>query len=127
KIVRGGNCKKDTLSIYLLSPYIVVSEQDIIAEKSPVFTSGSPSQRPFEKNLFKLLLTGVDDADAVTVQKTSERKVAKAAKIELVDEMIAQLDAELGESPPNERETEEQLERLDQSAGDLVSRLQDAQ
>lgn len=127
KIVRDGNCKKDNLSIYLLSPYVVVSEQDIIAEKSPVFTSGSPSQRTFEQNLFKFLLTGVDDADAVTVQKPSERKVAKAAKIELVDEMIAQLDAELGENPPDERETEEQLERLDQSAGDLITRLQDAQ
>lgn len=126
-VVRDGNCKKDTLSIYLLSPYVVVSEQDIIAEKSPVFTSGSPSQRTFEQNLFKFLLTGVDDAAAVTVPKPSERKVAKAAKIELVDELIAQIDAELGENPPDERETEEQLGRLERGASDLASRLKDAQ
>lgn len=126
-VVRDGNCKKDTLSIYLLSPYVVVSEQDIIAEKSPVFTSGSPSQRTFEQNLFKFLLTGVDDVAAVTVPKPSERKVAKAAKIELVDELIAQIDAELGENPPDERETEGQLGRLEQSASDLASRLKDAQ
>ncbi|WP_150911765.1 coiled-coil domain-containing protein [Marinobacter halotolerans] len=126
-VVRDGNCKKDALSIYLLSPYVVVSEQDIIAEKSPVFTSGSPSQRTFEQNLFKFLLTGVDDVAAVTVPKPSERKVAKAAKIELVDELIAQIDAELGENPPDERETEEQLRRLEQSASDLASRLKDAQ
>ncbi|MBA6418155.1 hypothetical protein [Pseudomonas sp. 5Ae-yellow] len=126
-VVRDGNCKKDTLSIYLLSPYVVVSEQDIIAEKSPVFTSGAPSQRTFEQNLFKFLLTGVDDAAAVTVTKPSERKVAKAAKIELVDELIAQIDAELGENPPDERETEEQLGLLEQSASDLASRLKAAQ
>ncbi|KAA0020253.1 hypothetical protein F0A16_00080 [Salinicola corii] len=126
-VVRDGNCKKDTLSIYLLSPYVVVSEQDIIAEKSPVFTSGSPSQRTFEQNLFKFLLTGVDDAAAVTVPKPSERKVAKAAKIELVDELIAQINVELGENPPDEREIEEQLERLEQSASNLVFRLKDAQ
>ncbi|KXS55448.1 MAG: hypothetical protein AWU57_117 [Marinobacter sp. T13-3] len=126
-VVRDGNCKKDTLSIYLLSPYVVVSEQDIIAEKSPVFTSGSPSQRTFEQNLFKFLLTGVDDAAAVTVPKPSERKVAKAAKIELVDELIAQIDVELGENPPDEGETEEQLEQLERSASDLASRLKDAQ
>ncbi len=126
-VVRDGNCKKDILSIYLLSPYVVVSEQDIIAEKSPVFTSGSPSQRTFEQNLFKFLLTGVDDAAAVTVPKPSERKVAKAAKIELVDELIAQIDVELGENPPDERETEEQLGRLERSASDLASRLKDAQ
>jgi len=126
-VVRDGNCKKDTLSIYLLSPYVVVSEQDIIAKKSPVFTSGSPSQRTFEQNLFKFLLTGVDDAAAVTVPKPSERKVAKAAKIELVDELIAQIDAELGEDPPDKRESEEQLEQLERRATDLASRLKDAQ
>lgn len=126
-IVRDGNCKKDSLSIYLISPYVVVSEQDIIAERSPVFTSGSPSQRPFEQNLLKFLLTGIDGAAAVTVPKPSERKVAKAAKIELIDELIAQIDEELGENPPDERETEEQLERLERSANGLASRLKDAQ
>lgn len=126
-VVRDGNCKKDTLSIYLLSPYVVVSEQDIIAEKSPVFTSGSPSQRTFEQNLFKFLLTGVDDAAAVTVPKPSERKVAKAAKIELMDELIAQIDVELGENPLDKGESEEQLEQLERSATDLASRLKEAQ
>ncbi|MCU9106786.1 MULTISPECIES: hypothetical protein [Pseudomonas] len=127
QIVRDGNGAKDNLSIYLLSPYAVVSEENIIAEKSPVLASGTPSERTFEQNLFKLLLTGIDDSAAVTVPKSSERKVAKAAKIELIDEMIAQLDAELGEDPPEEKETKEQLERLDQSAEGLFARLQDAQ
>lgn len=127
RIVRDGNGAKDALSIYLLSPYAVVSEEDIIAARSPVLVSGVPSERPFEQNLFKLLITGIDDSAAVTVPKSTERKVAKAAKIELVDELIAQLDAELGEQPPEEKETEEQLERLDQSANDLLSRLQGAQ
>ncbi|MBB4016715.1 peptidoglycan hydrolase CwlO-like protein [Chelatococcus caeni] len=127
QIVRDGNGAKDTLSIYLLSPYAVVSEQDIIAERSPIFASGTPSKRTFEQNLFKLLITGIDDSAAVTVPKSSERKVAKAAKLELVDEMIAQLDAELGEDPPKEKETEEQLDRLDRSAEGLFARLQSAQ
>lgn len=127
RIVRDGNGVKDTLSIYLLSPYAVVSEGDIIAEKSPVLASGTPTERTFEQNLFKFLITGIDDSAAVTVPKSSERKVAKTAKIELVDEMIAQLDAELSEAPPTEKETEEQLERLDQSANGLFAQLQDTQ
>lgn len=127
QIVRDGDGKKDGLSIHLLSPYAVVSEEDIIAEKSPVFTSGIPSQRTFEQNLFKLILTGIDDAAAVTVPKPSARKVAKAAKIELVDELIAQIDAELGDDPPNQLETEEQLSRLDMSARDLSSNLREVQ
>jgi hypothetical protein len=126
-IVRDGNGVKDALSIYLLSPYAVVSEENIIAEKSPVYASGTPSERTFEQNLFKLLLTGIDDSAVVTVPKSSERKVAKAAKIELVDELIAQLNVELGEEPPGEKESEEQLIRLDSSANDLFTRLQNAQ
>lgn len=127
RIVRDNNGKKDALSIRLLSPYFVVSEEDIIAEKSPVFASGIPSERTFEQNLFKLLITGIDDAASVTIPKSSVKKVVKAAKIELVDELITQLDAELGENPPDEKETIDQLDRLDQSASGLFVRLQNAQ
>lgn len=126
-VVRDGNGKKDSLSIRLLSKYAVVAEDDIISETSPVYLSGDPSERTFEQNLFKLLLSGRDDSAAVTVPKETERKAAKAAKIELVDELLAQIDAELGEQPPDEKETYEQLERLDQSADGLLARLQTAQ
>ena len=126
-VVRDGNGKKDSLSIRTLSKYAVVAEDDILSETSPVFLSGTPAERSFERNLFKLLLTGKDDAAAVTLPKETERKAAKAAKIELVDEMLAQLDAELGEAPPDEQQTKDQLGRLDESAGGLLARLQTAQ
>jgi hypothetical protein len=127
RIVRDADGKKNTLSINLLSPYAVLSEEDIIATRSPVFVSGIPAERTFEQNLFKLLITGIDDAATVTVPKSTERKVAKTAKIELVDELIAQLDAELGDQPPDEKENKEQLVRLDQCADGLLARLQDVQ
>jgi predicted nuclease with TOPRIM domain len=127
QVVRDANGKKESLSIRLLSKYAVVGEQDIMSETSPVYLSGSPPERTFEQNLFKLLLTGIDDSAAVTVQKETERKAAKAAKIELVDELLAQLDAELGEEPLDETEVREQLERLEQSVDGLHERLQSAQ
>ncbi|MCR8715075.1 hypothetical protein [Stenotrophomonas indicatrix] len=127
QVVRDGNGKKESLSIRLLSKYAVVGEQDIMSESSPVYLSGSPPERTFELNLFKLLLTGKDDSAVVTVQKETERKVAKAAKIELVDELLAQLDVELGKEPPSETESRGQLERLEQNADGLQSSLQSAQ
>jgi len=127
QVVRDGNGKKESLSIRLLSKYAVVGEQDIMSEISPVYLSGSPPERIFEQNLFKLLLTGNDDSAVVTVQKETERKAAKAAKIELVDELLAHLDVELGEEPPGEPLAREQLERLEQSANGLQARLQSAQ
>jgi hypothetical protein len=126
KVVRDKYGAKDNLSMYLLSPYAVVSEEDIIAQESPVYASGVPAERTFERNLLKLLLTGIDDASAVTVPKEVERKAAKAAKIELVEELITQLDDELGDVP-EQKEVEEQLERLDQSAAGLFTNLQNAQ
>ncbi|WP_299864465.1 hypothetical protein [uncultured Hoeflea sp.] len=126
KIVRDKYGAKNNLSIYRLSPYVVVSEEDIIAQKSPVYASGVPAERIFERNLLKLLLTGIDDASAVTVPKEAERKAAKAAKIEFVNELITQLDDELS-IVPEQKEVEEQLERLDQSARGLFPRLQDVQ
>ncbi|MDE1979341.1 MAG: hypothetical protein KGI86_08445 [Betaproteobacteria bacterium] len=125
-VVRDGNGTKDSLAIRTLSKYAVVSENDILSETSPVFLSGTPAERHFELNLFKLLLTGKDDAAAVTLPKEKERRAAKAAKIELVDEMLAQLDAELGNAP-DEQQAKDQLERLDGSAGGLPTRLQAAQ
>jgi len=126
QIVRDANGAKDTLSIFRLAPYTVVSEEDIISERSPIFT-GQPAERTFEQNLFKLILTGIDDAAAVTVQRPSDRKVAKAAKIELVDELIEQLNKELGEEAPEERELKDQLERLEKSAKGLFDRLRERQ
>jgi predicted nucleic acid-binding Zn-ribbon protein len=126
-VVRDGNGTKDSLSIRTLSKYLVVAENDILAEESPVFLSGTPAERHVERNLFKLLLTGRDDSAAVTVPKPSERKVAKAAKIELVDEMLAQLDAELSEASADEQESKDQLARLDENAGGLQARLQTSQ
>jgi threonine dehydrogenase-like Zn-dependent dehydrogenase len=55
QIVRDADGTKDALSIFLLAPYAVVSEEDIISERSPVFT-GQPAERTFGQNLFKLLL-----------------------------------------------------------------------
>lgn len=126
QIVRDANGVKDTLSIFRLSPYIVVSEENIISERSPVHT-GAPTERTFEQNLFKLLLTGIDDTATVTVQSPTERRVAKAAKIELVDEMIAQLDKELGDGVASENELAEQSERLEKSAAGLLDRLRGKQ
>ena len=127
QIVRNASGKKDILSIRLLSPYAIVSEEDIIAKKSPVLSSGSYAERTFEKNLFKFILTGIDDASAVTVPKPTERKVAKVAKLELIDEWIEQLTNELGEDVPTVSEIKEKLERLNKSASGFLDQLQGTQ
>lgn len=126
EIVKDANGKKASLSIRLVAPYMVVSEEEIIATTSPVLASGAPTDRTLERNIFKLLLTGMDDSAAVTVQKPSDKKVAQAAKIEFADQLIAELDARLVDAD-DEAEIEEQLEKLDRSSEGLFDRLRGAQ
>jgi hypothetical protein len=126
-VVTNASAEKENLSIRLLAPYVVVSEEDIISERSPVLYSGQNTSRIFERNLFRLLLTGNDDAAAVTVVSKKARDVAKAAKVELVDELIAQIDEELGENAPDYEELSEQIKRIEVALGSLHDDLRGAQ
>ena len=126
QIVKDANGKKASLSIRLLAPYMVVSEEDIIATRSPVLASGAPTDRTLERNIFKLLLTGMDDSATVAVQKPGDKKVAKAAKIEFADKLISDLDAKLVDEA-DKSEIDDQLEKLDISSEGLLDRLRVAQ
>jgi hypothetical protein len=96
-IVTNSNNDKENFAIRHVPPYVIVSEEDIMSEHDPVHYSRQYSDRTMESNLFRFLLTGQDDAAAVTAINKKTRTVATKAKVELVDEMIEQLDAELGE------------------------------
>jgi hypothetical protein len=126
-IVTNSNYDKENLAIRHVVPYAIVSEEAIMSEHDPIHHSRQHSSRTMESNLFRFLLTGQDDAAAVTVISKKTHAVATRAKVELVDEMIAQLDAELGEKAVNRVEVEEQAGRLTASLADLHNDLRNAQ
>jgi hypothetical protein len=121
---RHAHGKKDTLSTYLLSAIgltdkyvqknvngetqslsfrnlvsmVVVQENDIIKRISP-FLSGQNLSKTSEYSAFKLLLTGVDDS-ALVNQASIKNEIAvmrqnNIAKVELIDELLEELQAEL--------------------------------
>lgn len=127
-IVRNASSgEKEQLSIRVLAKYAVVGEEDIMSKRSPVLLSGNFTERTLEQNLFKLLLTGQDDAAIVTIPTESSRIAAKAAKLELVDEMMVQLDKELGDEPADRKEVERQLAELEASGATSTVELQTVQ
>ncbi len=126
-IVRDGNGKKESFSIRLLSKYAVVGEEDIMSKASPVYLSGAPAERTLEQNIFKLLLTGKDGAEAVTEPNETARVAAKKGKLELVDELLALLDAELADAPMDLKEARENLAELDEKGKTAFADLQNAQ
>lgn len=127
RIVKNANAEKFDLSTRYLMPYVVVSEERILSEKSPVLYSAQYAQAPFEKNLLRLLLTGSDDSAAVTQVSKKVKTVKTAAKVELVDEMIAQIDFQLGEEAPSIDNISAQINTVDDEVNSLHGTLISAQ
>lgn len=126
-IVRNASGEKEQLSIRVLAKFAVVGEDDIMSKRSPVYVSNSYTDRTLDQNLFKLLLTGQDDAAVVTVPAKPARVAAKAAKLELVDEMLAQIDREMGDAPADRTHVDAQLAELEASGATTTAELQAVQ
>ncbi|MFN9474951.1 hypothetical protein [Acidovorax sp.] len=126
-IVTNVSGKKESFSVRLLSKYFVVGEQDIMAKGSPVFLSGIPSKRTLERNIFKLLLTGTDDSSAANGTTESARVAAKKGKLELIDELLAQLDAELNDPPMNMLAARTKLAEIEVTSEATFQAIQHAQ
>jgi peptidoglycan hydrolase CwlO-like protein len=127
QIVRNANADKETLSIRLLAPLFLVEEDLIISGRSPILYSGQHTEVTFEKNLFRLLLTGQDDSGVQTVMSKSTRTVVTNAKVEILDELIGQIDEQLGEGEIDRADLQRQIESVDASLASLHESLQSAQ
>lgn len=126
KVVSNADGQKQSLTIRTLAPYLLVSETAIIDERSPILT-GQYQSATAEKNIFRLLLTGLDDSGVVAIEPKKSRKARNEAKIELVDELIARLEAKLGEQLTQRHLVTEQLNRLTSVIDQLSDRLRSAQ
>lgn len=98
-----------------------------MSKRSPVYVSNSYTERTLDQNVFKLLLTGQDDAATVTFPTEPARIAAKAAKLELVDEMLARLDKELGNTSADRTQVDAQLTDLEASGATTTTNLQAVQ
>jgi len=122
-VVKNMNGEKESLTLRSLTPFMFVSEELIISERSPVLSSGQVIRETAEKNILKVLLTGRDDSAVVASQKPNDRKVARQAQIDLVDELIAQVAERLGDNPPSRDDLQDQSDRLSESIGSLQADL----
>lgn len=126
-IVRNANADKDKLSIRLLAPLFLIEEDLIISGRSPILYSQQHTEVTFEKNLFRLLLTGQDDSGVQTVMSKSARKAVTNAKVEILDELIEQIDEQLGQGEIDRADLQRQIESVDASLASLHGTMQRAQ
>ena len=109
----------DSLSFRNLARLILVKESDITKDSSPIL-SGQRQDATKEYSVFKLILTAVDDS-ALVAQAEIQAEMAATrqnnnAKVEFIDELLNELQAELSEIGINRIEAEEQLLQLQEQA-----------
>jgi hypothetical protein len=125
QIVKNANGEKVSLSFRYLAPYLFIEEDEIIGERSPIL-SGQHTETTVEKNVFKALLTGQDDSAVVPVPSGKVLQTLNKGKMEILDEMIAAIDEELGDDV-NRADVTDQSGRLDQSLASLQATLRQRQ
>ena len=100
-----------SLSFRDLARLVVVDENEIIKNTSP-FLTGQFTTKTAEYSALKLLLTGSDDSAIISTEKDEKVIVGVAAKIELLDQMIADQNDDIDIKNINEVELSEQLSKL---------------
>jgi predicted nuclease with TOPRIM domain len=103
-----------SLSFRDMARLCVVTEEEIQGRGSPLL-SGQYTTATGEYATFKLLLTGTDDSALVAARDGAGRREQDVGKLELLDQMIADLQAELDEEGAEEDALNDQLERLEES------------
>lgn len=117
---------KNSLSFRSLARILLVDETSIQAERSPI-EGGQHPDAPTERSVFRLLLSGVDDSAISPVAKPKSVSAAKATKLELLDEMIADVDRCLATEHPDADGYAEQDARLSESLDHIQREFETAQ
>src|SRR3546814_18036568 len=76
-----------------------------------------------ERNVFKYMLTGEDDAALITQLKPKDYATGRNAQVRMLDDMILELDAEIADSFPDVAELDDKLEALQAELGQLEREL----
>ena len=92
---------------------IAVDEETILTKRSPI-EFGQYSDRPVEAAIFRMFIEGKDDSGLTPIPKAAELKKISANKLEVLDQVIAELEQELAASPPVDQ-LRDQLARLNNS------------
>lgn len=115
-----------SLSFRDMARLCVVTEEEIQGRGSPLL-SGQYTTATGEYAAFKLLLTGTDDSALVAAKEVSGRREQDTGKIELLDQMIADLQTDLDEEGAEEEDLIHQLARLNSSILDQNEALANVQ
>jgi septal ring factor EnvC (AmiA/AmiB activator) len=116
KIRKNQRGDVQSLSFRNLARLIIINEEEIIQQRSPL-SDGNYTADTANSAVFKLLLTGVDDAALATAKHQTPEHQARGAQLELLDQLIGECRAKVRELAGPPTELEEQLGKLESTIG----------
>lgn len=129
RIRRNVRGDLNNLSFRNLAHFSIINEGDIQKQGSPIETGQVISRTP-EMAVFKLLLTGVDDSALQAATRDETESLSRAAKIDVIDQLIAdyreRLSSLIGEED-DRKELDEQLRKLDESLARETATLRETE
>jgi predicted nucleic acid-binding Zn-ribbon protein len=118
--------EKNNLTFRHLANILLVDETAIQAKRSPI-EKGQRSDKPLEHSVFRLLLSGDDDSAIIPVENPKKTKASKTTKLELLDEMIAEIDVRLEAQYPDIEEFADQDAHLTETLETIQAEFDAAQ
>lgn len=121
KVRTNQSGKTRPLSFRDIAPLILVDEESIISDSSPVLT-GQYTTRTVESSVFRLLLTGTDDSSVVAKEEPKVAKGRQEGKIEILEALLQKTQGQIEDLQVvgSLVEVRDQLERLN-AASELAS------
>lgn len=113
RVRKNARGETDTLSFRNLAHLCVVDETQMQSETPPALT-GNYVSKTKEISVLKLTLQAEDDSTVVAVPSAQETARVSGAKVEVIDRLIAEVEAKLSETPDAEQ-LRDQLARLNNS------------
>lgn len=113
RVRKNARGETDSLSFRNLAHLCVVDETQMQSETPPALT-GNYVSKTKEISVLKLVLQAEDDSSVVAVPSAQETARVSRAKVEVIDRLIAEVEAKLSETPDAEQ-LRDQLARLNNS------------
>lgn len=118
RVRKNSRGETNSLSFRHLARLLIVNENEIIAQRSPL-SDGNPVSDTPNFATFKLLLTGVDDSSLVSPRAKTSEDQSRYAQLDMLEKMLGDYRDRLKSLTKDPGDVPDQLDRLNEA---LVAR-----
>jgi len=122
RVRKNAAGKTQSLSFRNIARLVVVTQTEIIQERSPL-SDGNPTADTANTSTFRLLLTNRDDSDLEVVSKDVSADADRRAQVDLLKELIANTERRIRDVSGTPNELDEQLDKLNATMKSLGEQL----